>query len=409
MYHSRDPIDLKFLDAALSSIQSTGLASITSRDLAEQVGQSAAAINRRFGGQQALINLAVEMGTQRECKRLKTIADTLDGVAAPENQSAPFLMTMMRELEGEMAHGIVFRWNINAMASPATPYSEQRIALARTLDLVWSSVGNALGLTAEQSHILRLVLERVARVRTLSQYPALYDGWAYDIGQRLLESMKGKARTINGDSSWRREILRRVKPESHFPNDDDHPTKRAITVAAAHYLRQNGPFSATHRRIAEEAGVSLSSATHHFRSLKDILYSACLEMIAERLRDADQHHSLTQEQTLAELQIGMTTNVEEPNIGVGTALNQLELAAYHKDEFKTLGDMLALRAGSSSINILGSVRGRTHDVDMLDAIIWHHASMSLFEQALTLPVAKRAAYVHQTVGTVASYLTGAPL
>lgn len=63
-------------------------------------------------------------------------------------------------------------------------------------------------------------------------------------------------------------------------NDPDR--KQTIAQSALDVIAEGGVRAATHRKIAQRAGVPLGSATYHYASLDDILVAA-FELMAEQM------------------------------------------------------------------------------------------------------------------------------
>jgi TetR/AcrR family transcriptional regulator, regulator of biofilm formation and stress response len=66
-----------------------------------------------------------------------------------------------------------------------------------------------------------------------------------------------------------------------IPRPDPVATREAIVAATVRLIGRGGTALVTHRAVAAEAGVSLSSTTYHFAS-KDEIVDAALRSVAER-------------------------------------------------------------------------------------------------------------------------------
>ena len=106
----------------------------------------------------------------------------------------------------------------------------------------------------------------------------------------------------------------------------------AIVAATVNIVAQDGVAAVTHRRVAAEAGVSLSSTTWHFAAKADILEAALdwtarhevarIGEIADRLGDAEFDASAWAGE-LADWLVGQVT--EERDIAVALYRLQIEL------------------------------------------------------------------------------------
>jgi DNA-binding transcriptional regulator YbjK len=87
-----------------------------------------------------------------------------------------------------------------------------------------------------------------------------------------------------------------VSPETGPRAEASRRTREAIVAATVRIVAREGVAAVTHRRVAKEAGVSLSSTTWHYATKTDILQAALswtarreverIRAIAERLGDA---------------------------------------------------------------------------------------------------------------------------
>ncbi|NJQ04491.1 TetR/AcrR family transcriptional regulator [Streptomyces lonarensis] len=66
---------------------------------------------------------------------------------------------------------------------------------------------------------------------------------------------------------------------------DPHGRRRTMLEVAAQEMADHGYQALTHRRVAERAGVSLSSTTYHFTSLDDLRTSALDVLVARTEED----------------------------------------------------------------------------------------------------------------------------
>ena len=108
--------------------------------------------------------------------------------------------------------------------------------------------------------------------------------------------------------------------------------REAIVAATVRIVAREGVAAVTHRRVAGEASVSLSSTTWHYATKQDILQAALqwtashevgrIASIALRLGDADSDPSAWAEE-LADWLIGQVT--EERDVAIALYRLQIEL------------------------------------------------------------------------------------
>jgi DNA-binding transcriptional regulator YbjK len=141
----------------------------------------------------------------------------------------------------------------------------------------------------------------------------------------------------------------------------------AIVAAAVQVVASEGVAAVTHRRLAAEAGVALSSTTWHFATKTDILMAALrwtaahevarIAEIADRMGDVDFDPAAWSEE-LADWLIGQVTTERE--IAVALYRLQIELLGVpgardvHREwgrGLRALGDRAIERSDTSDVDI----------------------------------------------------------
>ena len=143
--------------------------------------------------------------------------------------------------------------------------------------------------------------------------------------------------------------------------------REAIVAATVRIVAREGVAAVTHRRVAVEASVSLSSTTWHYATKQDILQAALqwtarhevgrIASIALRLGDADSDPSAWAEE-LADWLIGQVT--EERDVAIALYRLQIELLGspgafeVHREwgrGLRELGEHALVRSPSPDLDI----------------------------------------------------------
>jgi DNA-binding transcriptional regulator YbjK len=144
----------------------------------------------------------------------------------------------------------------------------------------------------------------------------------------------------------------------------------AIVAATVTIVAREGVAAVTHRRLAAEAGVSLSSTTWHFATKTDILMAALrwtaarevtrIGEIADRLGDADFDPEAWSE-ALAEWLIGQVTTERESAVALYRL--QIELVGAHELHrewgrgLRDVGERVLHRSGTDIRLVIAALDG----------------------------------------------------
>lgn len=375
MYQTPDPSD-PMIVATAEIIASEGLSAVRSREIARRSGESPAAINRRFGSQDALMREAMIYGTQQECGRLEGLIAQLRSLRISKILYPDVLFSVLNETHFVEPEAAAFRWTVFAHEDSDLIPAEAVTKLSGTLDVLWSEVAKLIGATSRDGLVLRSALEGFARGMLITQNPFIFRGWTQELCRRLIARLHGDRVNIDGPS-WRDQLVARANEFDASVVANFTESKAMIVKAASSCLVKMPLHSVTHRSIASEAGISLSSMTHHFRSLEEILWFGCLRMITQ-LVDADDGGRLTtQTHSTSEFAHAFMRISKSASATKIDRLEQIQLYCHHKESFRALGDQFLLRQGQNSAQILTNMSDLAGVYDRLDAAILHHCSLHL--------------------------------
>ena len=272
-----------------------GVHAATTRAVAARAGASSSLIRYRFGSVDRLIHATLE-----ECLREHvTVWDERAALwrsCGYFEESAPVTVhalareaaTYRRDLFAHLWIAL-FRPDVSA---------DFKLAWLDPFDQFWREVPLTAGTTGYERRLLTLFLANVARGFLIAPSDADFDPWFRVVCDRLVDRLSGRAPAGLGDSPWRLAIETTAGDPSEIEARGGTPWR--IVSACAELLLADSDSRITHRLIAEKAGVSLSSMTHHFASLENIIVAACRSL----------YWSLGQEHFYKKV----ASNLPEPNV-----------------------------------------------------------------------------------------------
>lgn len=400
MYQKQHTTSDLLREAALGIIVEKGLSGLSSRDVAAAAGVSAAAINRRYGSQGKLVIAALEEGLEAFARHAASLRTEIDGIRVDANQAPAFLLGLMNELWLTRSDVTLIGWHICTLPAGEPENLNLRRAWHKTDMALWEAARRALDLPEQAAELLQLTLGSLVRGALITASPVLFRSLIFDLCLRLSHRLDGEGGGADRDNPWRTALAGRHGVTAPAFALDQHPSKRAIITAAADHIEQSGPQGLTHRLIAERAGVSLSSTTHHFSGLGEILFEGILELIGRTDTSQFGESSLT----VPEYAAYVGDYAARPQTPLVRRLAEVELMTRYHPELHVLADRLLLRHGNSSTQMLRALKGRRSQIDRMDGILWHHTVTGLLESAEVQPLKTRRSHVTGQLETWATHL-----
>jgi DNA-binding transcriptional regulator YbjK len=169
---------------------------------------------------------------------------------------------------------------------------------------------------------------------------------------------------------------------------------------------ESGPDALTHRAIAERAGVSLSSTTHHFASLDDILVSA-FNLIYGNIRQQPVVSTDLVQARRMETLLNILTEQALPGQRVAErevmAMDEIMLAAARRPETQAIATGLLASVGRTSTTMLQTLEGKRDDTDRLDGQILRFIITGLQEQVAVSDDALSEAWFREHFERIATH------
>lgn len=381
MYQNTDLATDPLVAATRDAIVEKGLAGLSSRDIAAAAGASAATINRRFGSQAELIRVTIEAGLADYRAHLDCVCGEIGNLAVAPADVPAFLHGVMSAVWCRRPDLAVMGWHVATLPTTTPASAEIRRSWQEAGGALWARTAGAAGLSAQDGEILGAALGSFARGSIVAPSAVFFEGLAWDFCRQLSHRLIPEAALGAADSKWRAALAGEALSRSFEANEDTHPSKRAIIDAAAALIIEAGPFALTHRLVAERADVSLSSTTHHFDSLGDILWEAIMVLLRSgEVRQIEESSASVKEHAEA-----MGHHVAKSVHTSTTRLSEVELVTRYRPELKELAGALLARHGTSSVYLLRSLKGRRDEVGRLDGVVWHHLMSALLEGAALEP------------------------
>jgi AcrR family transcriptional regulator len=256
----RDGIDQgAIVDAAIDIIVRNGLGGLTLRPLASSLGVSVAVISARIGAKDRLIDHVVDLAAHRD-RDFFARWTKLAARVAPEDGVARAAMADLAFREWASAgrqQAIVLVELVHHHALQGAPSPALDLWLERAGDF-WSTM--IFGVAGLADLALGYILDEAGFALGAGDDPA------YAV-LRTLCLQRFAAGVVGGEIGHGAEIERLIallQPDGPPATVADDPKRRRIADAAAGVIVSQGMAAATHRSVAQAAGVPASTVVYHF-------------------------------------------------------------------------------------------------------------------------------------------------
>lgn len=374
-----------------------GVAAATGRAITRASGVSPALINYRFGSLAGLFTALDERvaarlneGAQAACADLPQPAEVC---VAPPIAAAVLAVCLWRagRPTARLAEVLLAENELSGRFGAVA--RAEAGALHRIVTAVTAQAAET------PSHLLWLGVIRMATLcLTLAPGSVIASGLAYDLLARTEQRMS-RVPVAGPVSAFRQAAEARGAvalgpPGAGFGAEVEGLDPRVLPTLVE-LLRENGPSAATHRAIAERAGVSVSSITRAFASRTDLMSEAYRAMYREALLT---HASAIRDTTPVSPTAFVTRLTSATISDVAATERQLRALILEAAWFQghpEIGLGIFARYGLNTEHILRAVTGLRPDVDRMDAFIQRAAMAGLAAlrgqpEALQVPRALQA-------------------
>lgn len=258
----------------------------------------------------------------------------------------------------------------------------------------WSAALRKLGYDADMAPHLAATLLFAGLPYLFAEPSFEHEAWVHDLTDRIIDRLIGVGPARPDDSIWRQLAEQAAEEQLAGAATQSDPASVRATIigGAASIVIENGVDALTHRAVAERAGVALSSTTHHFGSLEEILVAACIEVYRRARTRAHDSSGEIKTFTLEQLKEGMAAY---PG---GSADVHAEIAAIHEvmtaiarsESVRWIATGLLAQIGRTSTKTLAAMTPKRGETDRLDGQIFAFVMMGHFLLSACEPARKRS-------------------
>lgn len=375
MYQDFSQCDDPLVGAMLTSMASGGARSATARSVAAQAGVSAALVSYRFGGMVGLTTRAHEAADALALAAWEQRRQWLD-----LSPGWPDLSALLLAVARDVGAAQVALWRVSWMdrcARLRRPHADEHGRKGEQACLAfWHDVACRLDLPDGTAAVLAGFADGLAFGYGITGGDPAFDMWASALATRFSDRLAGNAPAQAPDSPYRLAAEGGVgQPESSADPGGLHPTRQAILEAAVRVVVTDGTEALTHRALAAQAGVSLSSVQHFLPRRSDILratYETVYRLLRARAQEGvgDQggcRGDFTAEQLAASIATGVDDRATLRELG---GSHDLILSASLDPENRAFARALYARTGETSQRLLARLANPRGVIGRLDAQIF---------------------------------------
>lgn len=272
-------------EASKEIICRDGLSGLSLRSLSSRLNISASGLVYRFSSRDGLIGGLMD----RFAGDMASI--WVDRLAVLPSSSSPADLPALSRailLDQAMRHEAEIRalWECEiagaGLASAQQAVSELRSHARSFWETCFTRMGMEAGLAPAWAGSMH-TLERLLVVSGLSLEGRV---WVDQAVARLYERLEGLSPSAPGDSVYRGMAEQGLEGFRDIEAEEGSTPSRII-VAACEQILSEGCAGLSHRSVAKRAGVSLSSTTHHFKTLNHILLAAFWRIYSDAVQKAE--------------------------------------------------------------------------------------------------------------------------
>ena len=387
-----DDRDEVFLLRAAELVVAGGLSSLSLRSLADAAGVSPSLVTYRYGARDKLVQRMFEAARARDAAFWDRSRQSVARLDLSPGDLPAAMSALCLSAVSVASRDLVLRWACASEAMRTPDLLEVSRGWSAQDVEFWRTLLRQAGVTPTLAPALSACMEWVIRVGlTARDNDLLTRIWMSDLVSRLAARLFGKADVAADDSAARLQIKALAVAQTSGPAMDGARTQtpKRIIEAAARLAAQNGPGGLTHRAIAKEAGVSLSSMTHHFSSLGEIQQLAFARLYEDARKSSVP--DLPARMEINEFTSGILPVLfQRANVqGHGAiAMDEIILAASRTIQTEAVGSGLMALVGQTSTVMLKAMAGDVK-VDRIDGQIFRFVMTGLNELSASQPDSER--------------------
>lgn len=386
--------DEALLLQAIVMVEESGLRGLSLRTLAQKAGISPSLLTYRYGSREGLIRKVFDHARTLDEAAWQTWEKSFGDEGTPGVELASIAMAVVMDAVTCRRRTSLMHWlcmTAFARDQSLVPFAPDWAGLAAQF---WRGRFREIGLAEELAAPFAAGLSGAIRIGLLARQDARLYAWMSDVVLRLCERMLGRPASLSGDSAARRAVERTwLEQPGHQLSSRTETPERILESAVALIVRR-GPDALTHRLIAEDSGISLSSMTHHFSSLDEIMVRA-FGLIYGRAR----RESMTglpegvSAKALSREVLPLILRRARARGPESAAMDEIILSASRKPETAPLAGALMAMAGQTSTTLLQGLQPAHTQPDRLDGHIFRFVLSGLGEQSEKVPSDQRDDWV----------------
>lgn len=373
MYQNRPDPSERILEETMQRLGAQGgMPSV--RDVAAAAGVSPALVVYRFADMAALRSAALEAARLREdgiWRRRQR-----DYLAAP--LTAGDLAGLLGELLADEAVRTpqlgALRW-LRSLEAIRRGEAGGAAITAPQETAFWDGLSDRLGLSCEARRLCQAFYHGLAFGHVIAAGRPGFGAWSAAVTHRFTDRLRGGAPAGAGsDSAFRAAAARAGDLACNAPQTRRHATREAILEAAIRILLDEGAASLTHRRLAAEAGASVSSVIHFFDDRRALLREAYgqlhIRLRTRALEELDEAGGAPKGLTPSRLAGGLVARSPEvmrANERAAAGLLNAMFEASREEETSQLALAMFAHIGETSRSLFARIEGCRGSIGWLDA------------------------------------------
>ena len=401
MYHNSEKSyqygDEELFAHALDIIELSGLKGLTLRSLAQKAGISPSLLTYRFGKRQKLILRMFEHARSLEEAFWSDCQRSFSPLTLVPEHIPSIVIAVIMKATGPGRQPHLARWIcVNAAARDPGQQTEMEAWAGVGTDF-WRQLLGQAGADPSLGPALAAIMTGTLRIGLVGDHEPKAIAWISDLVLRATRRLLGLD-GMGGDSPFRQAAEYGLSWEQSVQQSSRTDTPERIIHAAARLVLQHGPDAVTHRDIANDSNISLSSLTHHFGSLEEILLGAFHQIYEHAQRES--RAGLADRMTIAQFTSSVLPEILRNSQARGheaVAMDEIILATSRNEETRPISLGLMATIGRTSTSILQSMQ-RENEMDRLDGQILRFVLTGLTEQSSRLPDSERDAWMLTNCG-----------
>lgn len=370
--------DVDILREAITIVSQSGIDALTVRALAERCGMGPSSISHRFGSKNELLK---SVSDQVDQELVSVWANHIERLPTDDVDARSFSGLLLGLLiENAVHHRDVLRfaWTMDVDRLRA---NGDRVTTAAELErqAFWDTLIEHAQLPSELAPGLAKTLVSLEHILLVEPPKTESIAWCRDAIERLVDRLLRKVpSSVGSDSPWRRGSERlRNRPEATASAGS---TRQKIITTAKAIICESGYRDLSHREIALRGGFSLSSTTHHFRSLVEIMGAAFWSLYDDAVSEAQKERTARHPDTIldyiCEVLPAMSSITQSKSSPV-VAFEELMLLSAQREELRALGWSIFAGMGETTYTMLKPIEGG-EAFTRLDAHLFRHALRGQF-------------------------------